>query len=103
MFRRFYPAAPSSEGDHFAVTALAALPEMSAAQVQGHFMLYKMDPAGAICNVDKINEWWHKEKDWDYNWEMEMHLHDDGHAPDIEVCWALTGKQLPSIFCVPVP
>ena len=56
MFRRFYPAAPSSEGDHFAVTALAALPEMSAAQVQGHFMLYKMDPAGAICNVDKINE-----------------------------------------------
>ena len=56
MFRRFYPAAPSSDADHFAVTALAALPEISAAQVQGHFMLYKTDPAAAICNVDKINE-----------------------------------------------
>ncbi|KAJ3591803.1 hypothetical protein NHX12_006935 [Muraenolepis orangiensis] len=55
MFRRFYPAAPSSEAQRFASSALTARTEISPAQVQGHFMLYKTDALGAICNVDQIN------------------------------------------------
>lgn len=54
MFRRFYPLESAAEGERFAACALAAHTDLSAAQVQGHFMLYKMDPAGAIDNVAKI-------------------------------------------------
>lgn len=54
MFQRFYPEEPASEGERFAVCALAANSEISAAQVQGHFLLHKMDPVGSIDNVAKI-------------------------------------------------
>lgn len=56
MFRRFYPDEPISEGERFAKCALSAHSEISAAQVQGHFLLHKMDPAGSIDNVAKIKE-----------------------------------------------
>lgn len=56
MFRRFYPDEPPSEGERFAERALAAQSEISAAQVQGHFLLHKMDPAGSIDNVAKMKE-----------------------------------------------
>lgn len=51
MFRRFYPDEPASEGERFAERALAAHAELSAAQVQGHFLLHKTDPSGAVDNV----------------------------------------------------
>ncbi|CAB1328386.1 unnamed protein product [Coregonus sp. 'balchen'] len=35
---------------------LAAQPDISAAQVQGHFMLFKMDPTGSIDNVAKMKQ-----------------------------------------------
>ena len=56
MFWRFYPDEPASEGERFAERALAAHSEISAAQVQGHFLLHKMDPAGSIDNVAQIKE-----------------------------------------------
>lgn len=54
MFCRFYPEEPASEGEKFAERALAVHPEISAAQVQGHFLLHKMDPAGSIDNVAQM-------------------------------------------------
>lgn len=56
MFRRFYPDEPASEGERFAERALAAPSEISAAQVQGHFLLHKMDPVGSIDSVGQIKE-----------------------------------------------
>lgn len=54
MFRRFYPAEPPAEAERFAEHALSIFKEISAAQVQGHFMLYKLDPTGSIDNVDQM-------------------------------------------------
>lgn len=54
MFQRFYPDQPASEGKQFAECALAAHSEISAAQVQGHLLLHKHDPAGSINNVDQM-------------------------------------------------
>ncbi|XP_034077333.1 mitochondrial chaperone BCS1 isoform X3 [Gymnodraco acuticeps] len=54
MFWRFYPEEPASEADRFAEQALAVHSEISAAQVQGHFLLHKMDPAGSIDNVAQL-------------------------------------------------
>lgn len=51
MFGRFYPDQPAAEGERFAERALAAHCEISAAQVQGHFLLHKTDPAGSIDDV----------------------------------------------------
>ncbi|XP_065269751.1 mitochondrial chaperone BCS1 [Emys orbicularis] len=55
MFQRFYPDQPAAAGDKFAEQALRVSEQISAAQVQGHFMLYKADPAGAIENVQSIS------------------------------------------------
>lgn len=54
MFQRFYPEEPVSEAERFAKCALAAHGEISAAQVQGHFLLHKMDPAASIENVEQM-------------------------------------------------
>ncbi|XP_056289465.1 mitochondrial chaperone BCS1 isoform X2 [Pseudoliparis swirei] len=54
MFRRFYPDEPASDGERFAERALAAHSEVSAALVQGHFLLHKRDPAGAVDNVAQM-------------------------------------------------
>ncbi|XP_057286190.1 mitochondrial chaperone BCS1 isoform X1 [Pezoporus wallicus] len=54
MFQRFYPEQPLAAAQRFAEQALEASKQISAAQVQGHFMLYKMDPEGAISNIRSI-------------------------------------------------
>ncbi|KAJ7405666.1 Mitochondrial chaperone BCS1 [Pitangus sulphuratus] len=54
MFQRFYPEQPPAAAERFAEQALAVSKQISAAQVQGHFMLYKMDPEGAISNISSI-------------------------------------------------
>ncbi|XP_042683100.1 mitochondrial chaperone BCS1 isoform X2 [Centrocercus urophasianus] len=54
MFQRFYPEQPPAAAEQFAEQALAVSKQISAAQVQGHFMLYKTDPGGAIENVHSI-------------------------------------------------
>ncbi|NWX92150.1 BCS1 protein, partial [Nothoprocta pentlandii] len=54
MFQRFYPEQPAGAAERFAEQALAASDRISAAQVQGHLMLYKSDPRGAIENVRSI-------------------------------------------------
>uniref|UniRef100_A0A674HT24 BCS1 homolog, ubiquinol-cytochrome c reductase complex chaperone n=1 Tax=Taeniopygia guttata TaxID=59729 RepID=A0A674HT24_TAEGU len=51
MFQRFYPEQPPAAAQNFAEQALAVSKEISAAQVQGHFMLYKTDPEGATSNI----------------------------------------------------
>nr|XP_023670547.1 mitochondrial chaperone BCS1 [Paramormyrops kingsleyae] len=56
MFCRFYPSEPLAEAERFAELALGVEPQLSAAQVQGHFMLYKLDPTGSIDNVEKIKQ-----------------------------------------------
>lgn len=54
MFQRFYPEQPVAAGEKFAEQALHVSRQISAAQVQGHFMLHKADPAGAIEHVQSI-------------------------------------------------
>uniref|UniRef100_K7GF26 Mitochondrial chaperone BCS1 n=1 Tax=Pelodiscus sinensis TaxID=13735 RepID=K7GF26_PELSI len=54
MFQRFYPEQPAATGEKFAEQALRVSRQISAAQVQGHFMLHKADPAGAIEHVQSI-------------------------------------------------
>ncbi|XP_028663075.1 mitochondrial chaperone BCS1 isoform X1 [Erpetoichthys calabaricus] len=54
MFQRFYPAESAWKGEKFAENALSTCQNISAAQVQGHFMFYKLDPDGAISNVTNI-------------------------------------------------
>uniref|UniRef100_A0AAV2K109 ATPase AAA-type core domain-containing protein n=1 Tax=Knipowitschia caucasica TaxID=637954 RepID=A0AAV2K109_KNICA len=56
MFGRFYPEASLSDGDRFARDALSLHQEISAAQVQGHLLLHKTDPQGAIENVSTIRD-----------------------------------------------
>ncbi|XP_005991818.1 mitochondrial chaperone BCS1 [Latimeria chalumnae] len=54
MFLRFFPDQPVTMAEEFAERAQATSDRISAAQVQGHFMLYKLDPAGAIQNVNSL-------------------------------------------------
>ncbi|XP_029442152.1 mitochondrial chaperone BCS1 isoform X1 [Rhinatrema bivittatum] len=54
MYLRFYPEQPAAVADRFAVAALVASDRISAAQVQGHFMLHKADAESAINNVQAI-------------------------------------------------
>ncbi|EOB00197.1 Mitochondrial chaperone BCS1, partial [Anas platyrhynchos] len=54
MFLRFYPQQPPAAAERFAQRALGVCEQLSAAQVQGHFMLYKEDPEGAVENVGSM-------------------------------------------------
>lgn len=54
MFLRFYPQQPPATAERFAQRALGVCQQLSAAQVQGHFMLYKEDPEGAVENVGSM-------------------------------------------------
>ncbi|XP_074163735.1 mitochondrial chaperone BCS1 isoform X2 [Sminthopsis crassicaudata] len=54
MFQRFYPEEPVSTAESFADQALLAQGQLSAAQVQGHFMLFKNDPEGALKHVEDL-------------------------------------------------
>ena len=52
MFKRFYPGQATSLAETFADRVRQATTQISPAQVQGHFMLYKNDPVGAIQNAE---------------------------------------------------
>ncbi|XP_068103207.1 mitochondrial chaperone BCS1 [Hyperolius riggenbachi] len=54
MFLRFYPDQTLAAAEGFADAALTASDKISAAQVQGHFMLFKNDPQAAADNVGSI-------------------------------------------------
>lgn len=54
MFQRFYPGQAPSLAETFAERVLQATTQISPAQVQGYFMLYKNDPAGAIHNAESL-------------------------------------------------
>lgn len=54
MFQRFYPGQATSLAETFADRVLQATTQISPAQVQGYFMLYKNDPAGAIQNAESL-------------------------------------------------
>ncbi|XP_019794501.1 mitochondrial chaperone BCS1 isoform X2 [Lagenorhynchus albirostris] len=54
MFQRFYPGQAASLAETFADHVLQATTQISPAQVQGYFMLYKSDPAGAIHNAESL-------------------------------------------------
>lgn len=54
MFQRFYPDQPAAAAEEFAKQAVSASDQISAAQVQGHFMLYKADPDAALKNVQAL-------------------------------------------------
>ena len=54
MFTRFYPDNPMTPATAFADAALNCGTEKSVAQIQGHFMMFKNDPHGAVIHVDMI-------------------------------------------------
>lgn len=54
MFIRFYPNESPGVAKKFAAEVLALKQPVSAAQVQGFFMLYKDSAEGAIKNASKI-------------------------------------------------
>lgn len=54
MFQRFYPGQAPSLAESFADRALQATTQISPAQVQGYFMLYKNDPEGAVRHADSL-------------------------------------------------
>ncbi|XP_062906045.1 mitochondrial chaperone BCS1 isoform X2 [Mobula hypostoma] len=56
MFQRFYPEQPAALAEQFADRALAVSDSISAAQVQGHFLLFKLEPLRAIENVQEISQ-----------------------------------------------
>ncbi|XP_036290473.1 mitochondrial chaperone BCS1 isoform X2 [Pipistrellus kuhlii] len=54
MFQRFYPGQAPALAQVFAERVLKTTTQISPAQVQGYFMLYKNDPAGAMQNVESL-------------------------------------------------
>uniref|UniRef100_A0A9L0JES2 Mitochondrial chaperone BCS1 n=1 Tax=Equus asinus TaxID=9793 RepID=A0A9L0JES2_EQUAS len=54
MFQRFYPGQAPSLAEAFAERVLQATTQISPAHVQGYFMLYKNDPAGAVHNAESL-------------------------------------------------
>lgn len=54
MFQRFYPGQAPSLAAAFAERVLQVTTQISPAQVQGYFMLYKNDPAGAVHNAESL-------------------------------------------------
>lgn len=54
MYRRFYPDQTSARAEDFADKVEELGQRKSIAQIQGHFMLFKNDPLGAIKNVEHL-------------------------------------------------
>ena len=52
LFQRFYPDSPAQMGQDFAEAALALGRPISAAQVQGLFLMYKHDPQALFDHID---------------------------------------------------
>ena len=59
MFLRFYPEEPESRAGEFARLALSVGKPISAAQVQGFFMMHKTDPDTVLKNIELLpSVWW---------------------------------------------
>ena len=54
MFQRFYPTLSLEKSRHFAQLVLDRERDVSMAQIQGYFMLYKSEPDAVVKNIDKI-------------------------------------------------
>ena len=54
MYQRFYPDEPVEKATQFAVRTLSHGRNVSMAQVQGYFMLYKNDPDAVIEQTDRL-------------------------------------------------
>lgn len=54
MFTRFYPEKSHDLAVEFAEKTLESGPDRSVAQIQGHFMMFKNDPHGAVRHADLI-------------------------------------------------
>ena len=54
MFQRFYPTLSLEKSRHFAELVLERKRDVSMAQIQGYFMLYKSEPDAAIKDIDRI-------------------------------------------------
>lgn len=54
MFSRFYPDASPLQASLFAKCSTDVRVPVSAAAIQGHFMVYKEDPQGAIDNIEQL-------------------------------------------------
>ena len=55
-YERFYPEANALKAREFSETVVKSSRNYSMAQLQGHFLLYKDDPEGALNNVNQIVE-----------------------------------------------
>ena len=51
MYKRFYPDQTSARAEEFVDRVMGLGQRKSIAQIQGHFMLFKNDPLGAIENI----------------------------------------------------
>ncbi|KAK0059800.1 mitochondrial chaperone BCS1-like isoform X3 [Biomphalaria pfeifferi] len=54
MFRRFYPDEPESRAQEFSQMVMSLEQPVSAAQVQGFFMMYKKEPDCVVKNIKEI-------------------------------------------------
>ena len=54
MYKRFYPDQTFARAEEFAEKVIGLDQGKSIAQIQGHFMLFKNSPSGAIENVDQL-------------------------------------------------
>ena len=54
MYQRFYPDEPASRSVQFAERTLSHGRNVSMAQIQGYFMMYKSDPAAVLEHTDKL-------------------------------------------------
>ncbi|XP_068679582.1 mitochondrial chaperone BCS1-like isoform X3 [Montipora foliosa] len=54
MYKRFYPEQTSARAEEFADKVIELGQRKSIAQIQGHFMLFKNNPLGAIENIDRL-------------------------------------------------
>jgi mitochondrial chaperone BCS1 len=55
MFLRFYPMSNIYKASAFAEKLISFKKDLSTAQIQGYFLLYKDEPDLAIQNADKLN------------------------------------------------
>lgn len=54
MYRRFYPDEPAAKSIQFAERTLSHGRNVSMAQIQGYFMMYKCDPDAVLEHTDML-------------------------------------------------
>jgi len=59
IFRRFYPEASEEKSEEFYANIMSARPTISMALLQGHLLLFKHDPEGAIASAAQIGRMAH--------------------------------------------